>query len=480
MKALYSYQQEGKDMVYALLRDGVKKIIFRLQTGGGKSVVFTDLISEFKSAGLPVVLVMRRRKLITQASKHLSEAGISHGVYMAKHRLFRPQELVQVCSIDTLQSRGIYPHEGNDNAIIICDESQDMVPKSTKYFRLNQKYINNILIGFTATPFTDNSFFEAIVEPISAADLRDTGFLVPEITYVPSQIDVSGVKKLGGDYNEAQLFLASSKPKIIGDFVRDWKLYAQGRPTLLYGVNIEHSKMIMDAFRAEKINALHCDANTPDLEREDAIHQLKTGRIQILCNVNIFSVGVDIPEVSCIQVCRPTLSVVWHLQAIGRGLRTCPGIGKKDCIVIDNAGNTLRHGPVYFPRIAKLIKEKEKKPDGQDFNIKRCKQCGYIMLSHVTTCPICGFTNPVVPRNKNLKPQEGDLYRYEMSEAELEAMKRRSIALHYEKLCFIKKNKLRYAKDDWIYDNLAKKFAIPDLIKYGNEINLPEGYKWKT
>ena len=58
--------------------------------------------------------------------------------------------------------------------------------------------------------------------------------------------------------------------------------------------------------------------------------------IQVLVNVDIFSEGLDCPDVEFVQLARPTLSLAKYLQMVGRGLRVAKG--KKNCVIIDNVG----------------------------------------------------------------------------------------------------------------------------------------------
>jgi superfamily II DNA or RNA helicase len=467
---LRPYQQQGIDEVYEHFHNGKKRVVFQLQTGGGKTITFCKMVIESIAVGLPVVIVMRRRELIKQTSNVLDSFKIPHGVYMANHRRFRPNELVQVCSIDTLDARSLYPHEGKTKLNII-DESHDATPRGKKYARYFEKNSNDFFAGFTATPFTDNSLFEEIVCPIEAWELRDQGFLVPDRTYVPNMIDVSNVSiKRTGDYNERELFEAASNSAIIGDFVSDWKVYAQGRPTVLFAVNIEHSKIICEAFNEAGITSEHADASTKSHDRDRILSSLKSGKINVVTNVDIFSTGVDAPEISCVQLCRPTQSVVWHLQAIGRGLRTSPSTGKQNCIVIDNAGNTLRHGTAYKQREAKIGKpSKRKDSDEQDITIRTCKQCFFIFDSNIQQCPNCDYVNPKIKRK--IKHEKGELVEYKMSPEEIELAKKNTLLKDYYKLEFVEKRKGFHV--NWKYHKLKKKHDKDIIIKFGSLIDFP-------
>lgn len=473
MKQLRPYQVLGKEMIYQEFRNGINKVIYWLQTGGGKTTTFCDIAKELHFYGVPVVIVMRRRELINQASASLDSFLVPHGIHMAGHRRYRPHELVQVCSIDTLDARNLYPHSEHQNTVVMVDESHDDTPKGKKYVELHKRYAHSKFIGFTATPFSNNSHYEKIVCPISAAELRDQGFLVPEKTYVPHQINLSGVKVVRGEFDDRALFEASSGSQIVGDFVRDWQTYSQGRRTFVYAVNVEHSKIICEAYNRAGIRAVHVDASTKETERKAQLDRLKKQEIDAIINVNLFSVGVDLPEVSCIQVARPTMSLIWHLQAIGRGLRPAPWIDKHNCIVIDNAGNTIKHGPVYYPReatIEELPKPKEKE---KEIKFKRCENCGFIMATKEPKCPECGAVDEKTERF--IKMVDGELVEYAMTPEEMEVMNKRLLIGDLWKLYHVAK--LRGYNRDWIYNALRSKHGRSLVEKYQQELTAQES-RW--
>lgn len=464
--SLRYYQSEGIEQVYQRIREGHRKIIFHLATGGGKSHTFSSIVNDMVEAGKYVVICVKRRELIKQASRNLDKWGITHGVYMSGHRRFRPNELVQICSIDTLDARGLYPH-ADKNPLILIDESHDARQSGRKYVRFFDSYPSSIIIGFTATPYGDNSLFDVIVNPIEMFELLEKGFLVPVKIFTPNKIDVSKVKiKKNGEYDEKELFKAASTSEIIGDFVRDWKFYSQGRPTVLFAVNIEHSKMIAQAFRDAGIRAEHADAKTPSHRRESLIKQLENGQLDVLCNVNIFSTGVDAPAISCIQVCRPTQSVIWYLQAIGRGLRPSPETGKIDCLIIDNAGNTFRFGSPYKTREAHIDKPKKRDPNEEDITIRECKSCHYVFDTKEKICPNCGHVNP--PVDRSIKHKDGELVEFNLSPLEQQQMEKGLIVADCYKLRHVAR--LRGFKRDWIYYTLKTKYGVDKMSMFREDI----------
>jgi superfamily II DNA or RNA helicase len=252
-----------------------------------------------------------------------------------------------VCSIDTLKARKNWPHKDKQPLIFLDESHKD-------YTDIFAQYQDAYFIGMTGSPFTNNSDYNAVVHPIEGFELRDQGFLVPEKIYCPHIIDVSAVKMKAGDFEKKALESVVTQSSVVGNVIQDWIDFGQNRPTVCFAVSIEHSLQLKQAFLDKGISAIHIDANSSDEERANAKRGLETGKVKIVCNVNIFSVGWNCPIASCIILARPTWSLTWYLQAIFRGFR--PSNGKADCIILDNAGNVFRHGTPYRIREVSLEK----------------------------------------------------------------------------------------------------------------------------
>jgi DNA repair protein RadD len=97
--------------------------------------------------------------------------------------------------------------------------------------------------------------------------------------------------------------------------------------------------------------------------------------------------GFDAPNIDCIALLRPTLSPGLYCQMIGRGLRLFPG--KVDCLVLDFAGNVMRHGPIDQIRV-----RDPKRPAMSYVPIKECPQCHSFIATGYTKCPDCGYEYP--------------------------------------------------------------------------------------
>jgi superfamily II DNA or RNA helicase len=174
------------------------------------------------------------------------------------------------------------------------------------------------------------------------AELIALGYLVPTRCYAPSAPDLAGVAVARGDYVEAQLAACMDKPKLVGDVVSHWHRLAERRKTVVFAVDVAHSRHLCEAFLASGVAAAHVDGATPKDERDAILARLAQGALAVVCNCMVLTEGWDQPDVSCAVLARPTRHVGLYRQMVGRVLRPAPG--KADAIVIDHSGAIHAHG----------------------------------------------------------------------------------------------------------------------------------------
>ncbi len=421
-------------MIRERFKAGDKKTMLFLATGGGKSLVFKDIITSLVKNRFKVLFLVRRRELIFQAAqKHFNHLDCS--IVMGSEKGFDPTSPLQVCSIDTLNRR---LHQVDyeflkDFHYVVVDEGHDT---TSKKYRETLDTINfKALIALTATPFRVGNkvhdYFDSCVKPIEMHELRDQGFLCDARVYAPKKIDVSGIKKVAGDFHQGQLFEKVSESEIVGDIVKTYNEYGKGKPAILFCVNIAHSELMAAAFNAAGVKAIHIDQSHNKEERAFALKQLREGKIQILSNVNVMSTGIDEPSIGVLILARPTMSEVLYVQQVGRGLRpykicqcgTEYG-GEKECykcgsrltkfekeylIVLDHANNTSRHGLPYKVRKAELTeKDKKNKKEDDEIIISTCPNCFAVLENRKLHCPFCD-SSIVSQRNQEVKQTDGEL-----------------------------------------------------------------------
>jgi superfamily II DNA or RNA helicase len=441
---LYDYQEEGIRDIYNKWKYD-RKIILWCNMGGGKSEMAAYIAQDASSDGMPIVMVVRGRELVKNLSRRLDKYKIDHSVFMAGHHRLDKSKLIQIASVDTMKSRGQFPFSDRDCIVILDEAHKD-------YSLIFEKYKSQFILGLTATPFSDMSSYDDYVCPIRPIELVEKGILVPEEIYCPHVIDTSSLKIVAGDFHREQLAKLVTQGEIVGNVVEDYIKYGQNRPSVCFAVNIEHSKQLRDEFIRRGINAIHCDASSSDEERKFAEDSLLNKSIKVICNVDIFSVGWDCPMVSCIIMARPTWSLVWYLQAIGRGLRSFRD--KTNCIVLDNAGNVYRHGTPYREREISLKKpEKKIKRDKDELLIRTCIDCFRIYESSELCCPFCGAH----PAPREIKNVNGMLAKYYETEEEKSERTIKEAQIAFYKLRWVASSK--GLSNGWIKEQILKRYG---------------------
>ena len=101
------------------------------------------------------------------------------------------------------------------------------------------------------------------------------------------------------------------------------------------------------------IRAAIVDGKTPKKEREKLIALFRKGTIKHMINVGVFTTGFDVPELDCITLARPTMSLALYYQMVGRGVRLDPARPEKVLRVYDLAGVTAKLGRIETIRVVK-------------------------------------------------------------------------------------------------------------------------------
>ncbi len=425
MIQLRDYQSRAVEAVRDAYRNGARAPLLVAPTGAGKTVMFSYVASSTAARGNRVLILAHRRELIRQASRKLRETGVPHGIIAPGHTATR--DAVQVASVQTLGRRLSDPrYEAPD--LIVIDEAHHAV--AGQWATVCQAYPNARLLGVTATPerldgrglgVTAGGAFDAMVMGPTVAELVEGGFLTPSRVFAPAEApDLSGVRTRGGDYEAAGLANAMVKPKIVGDAVNHYARHAAGQPAILFSPSVAHAEAMAEAFRAAGFKAVSASGASDISVRDAAIAGLGTGAVQVLCSCDLISEGLDVPAVSAVILMRPTKSLGLFLQQVGRGLRPAPG--KSHLLILDHAGNTLKHGLPETPREWTLEgrKKKAKKDDAPP--ARQCPKC-FAVHAPAPACLMCGHTYEVAKRE--IQHVEGELS--ELSGDRLDALRSRPL-----------------------------------------------------
>jgi hypothetical protein len=126
--------------------------------------------------------------------------------------------------------------------------------------------------------------------------------------------------------------------------------------------------------------------------------------------VNLFGEGYNVPAVECVQLARPTQSLCFHKQSIGRATRV--HAGKRYPIVLDHAGNMLRHGRITRHIDYDLATGAIGAAAGS--GLRLCPKCYRLNDSGRGRCLDCGYVFGSEPRERELpRSIDGELQEYQ-------------------------------------------------------------------
>lgn len=283
--------------------------------------------------------------------------------------------------------------------VILVDEAHHALAKS--YQNILNKFPKAIVLLFTATPHrTGRVQLDQIADDIivgqSIHELTKKGFLAPFRYFQPPGDFDSKLLKRGstGDFTNDSMQQAMNT-KIFGHIVKQYKRIAPGMQAVVYTYSIDSAIKIAAEFNSEGISAVEVDGTTSKEKRAVAVRKFRNQKIKILVNVNLFTEGVDLPDVDCVIMARPTASLALYLQFSMRCLNPRPG---KTAIIIDHANNFKSFGYPDDDRDWKkaIISGKQKSKTllkDPGMSIVTCDYCfAVVKASEVKDgkCPICG------------------------------------------------------------------------------------------
>ncbi|MGI8583803.1 MAG: DEAD/DEAH box helicase [Chitinophagaceae bacterium] len=348
MVELRKYQTDGISKIFEAWdpkRLNLKNVLFQMPTGTGKTTVFSEIVRKAHLKNKFVLIVVHRIELVEQIAQRLSSFNVSVGIISANTNP-EPDKEVQVATIQTLSKRTYPPAD-----IVIIDECHHS--KADTYKKLWSIYPDARFLGVTATPvrITGEGFddlYDILIPIGSLSYFFEHNFLAKVKHLVCGIPDLSRVRQKMRDYDLQMLKNVMLSNTLMANLVDSYKKFANGKKTIVFAVDVEHSQNIVKRYLEAGIPSAHLDSKTPKQERISILNKFRAGEILVLSNVDIVSEGFDVPDCEVVQLARPTKSLVLYLQQVGRCMRPSPG--KEHAIVLDNAGLWLEHSLSFIDR----------------------------------------------------------------------------------------------------------------------------------
>jgi DNA repair protein RadD len=404
--SLRPYQRDAIDALYSYFAGNTGNPLVVMPTGTGKSVVIAGFIREaIESYRDTRVLVLTHVKELIQQNflalmRAWSEAPA--GIYSAglSRRDIRAQILFA-----GIQSIYRHAYKVQRCDLVLIDEAHLLGRGDSGMYRSFLAQLNEVnagllkVVGFTATPYRLDSgmlhegkdrLFTDIAYEVPVLDMIQQGYLSPVVPkQTDTQLDVAGVGSRGGEFIAKDLEAAVDRDEVTRAAVEEIVRHGDGRGSwLVFCAGVAHALHVRDAIREHGITCEAVTGNTPGPERDRILAAFKSGRLRCVTNANVLTTGFDAPGVDLIALLRPTKSVGLYVQMVGRGTRLAEG--KEDCLVLDFAGNTARHGPI--DTVDGRRKQKGEEPG--EAPIKVCPECQAINHASVRLCTACGHEFP--------------------------------------------------------------------------------------
>ena len=348
-KTLYNYQLEDLNTIFKCLdeSDDNSNILYQLPTGGGKTVVFSEIAKRYiEKTQKKVVVLTHRIELSAQTSKMLTGFGVQNKIINSEVKELKDQDdyMCFVAMVETLNNRLQEEKvEINNIGLVIIDEAHyNSFRKLFKYFE------NSTILGVTATPLSSNiklpmkDNYQKLIVGESIVSLIKKSFLAKANMY---NYDVSLQSlKLGisGDYTVKSSDELYGNQSMLGKLLAAYTEIAKGTKTLIFNNGINTSRYVYEIFKKAGYNIRHLDNKNNAAERRDILQWFSETPDAILTSVSILTTGFDEPTVETIMLNRATRSLTLYFQMIGRGSRVLPD--KKEFTVVDLGNNVARFG----------------------------------------------------------------------------------------------------------------------------------------
>lgn len=353
-KELYAYQKGAIDQIFEKFETAPDDyhLLYQLPTGGGKTVIFSEIVRQYlKTHQKKVVVMTHRIELCKQTSEMLTSFGVVNKVVNSTADLSDQDEYsCFVAMVETLNNRL------NDNKLDISDVGLVIIDEAhyNSFTKLFKFFENSFILGVTATPLSSNKNlpmndnYDELIVGESIQDLIDNEFLARAEVYQYNMGLTSLEIGPNGDYT-----VKSSDDLYSGETMLDLLLdaymtHAKGTKTLIFNNGINTSIMVFYHLRAAGLKVKHLDNTATKKQRKEILKWFRETPDAILTSVSILTTGFDEPTIETIILNRATRSLTLYFQMIGRGSRILNN--KSTFSVIDLGNNYQRFGPWEEPR----------------------------------------------------------------------------------------------------------------------------------
>lgn len=193
---------------------------------------------------------------------------------------------------------------------------------------------------------------------IETQDLIDQGYLSPILYRADREVDLMEleVNTTGADFTPESLEQfwmgrGGHRIKKLAKVIQ--KIDEKCQRNLVFCSSLLQANTVKNMLGEMGIKSMIVDGKTPKKVRADMVERFKAGEVKHMINVGVFTTGFDVPQLDCVTIARPTMSLALYYQMVGRGVRLDPERPDKKLRVYDLAGVVSKLGRVETIRIEK-------------------------------------------------------------------------------------------------------------------------------
>ena len=396
------------------------KVLLQLPTGGGKTVIFCEIVKQYLAENKKAIIVVHRKELLDQASIALSRLQIQHSLIAPGERV-DPSHTVIVASVQSLNRRTL----NFQPDILIIDEGHHAAGNNN-WTKAIKKWPKAKTLGVTATPCRLDgkplgNLFNILVSGPPTAELISQNYLAPVRVFSPqASVTAEGVGTRIGEYIQSQLAERFDTPEVAEEAVLNFQRICPEAKAIVFCCSVSHAEHTAQAFQNAGFSSACLHGKLSKVERESILQQFQKGTIQIVTSRDLISEGTDIPDAQAAILLRPTQSESLYLQQVGRVLRTSPN--KRFAVIIDLAGNTWKHGLPDEHREWSITRGLAKT---KTIQLSRCLDCDAVISKTQEFCGHCGTKNPDWQKPQENSKAEKELVSispYELAKLEIEEL----------------------------------------------------------
>jgi superfamily II DNA or RNA helicase/diadenosine tetraphosphate (Ap4A) HIT family hydrolase len=331
-------QREALDALEQTRLEGFRRGLVVMATGLGKTwlAAFDTARPQFRR----VLFVAHREEILRQSLEVFrqvqpdADLGLHYGG--AKQSGAR----IMFAGVQTLAGN-LDKFEPDQFDYVVIDEFHHAAARS--YRRVIEHFQPGFMLGLTATPnrmdsadllalCSDNLVYECpLTEGIERGDLSPFRYFG-----IADDVDYTPIPWRSGRFDPAALTQAVETQERAQHALDVWRDKGSGR-TIAFCVSLTHADFMAEFFRSNGVAAVAVHSGPSSAPRAGSVEQLRAGELQVICTVDMFNEGLDVPEIDTVLMLRPTESPVVFLQQLGRGLRR--NDGKDALTAIDFIGN---------------------------------------------------------------------------------------------------------------------------------------------